>query len=82
MKVALRTLRLLLPAVLVVSGTGPLAGQMARSDDPINLDPVAVDARRDLDGYDETGMGAQEAELADSPRPWRKPRPWVISTLS
>jgi iron complex outermembrane receptor protein len=67
MRVALRTLRLLLPAVLVVSGTGQLAGQMARSDDPINLDPVAVDARRDLDGYDETGMGAHEAELSDPP---------------
>jgi iron complex outermembrane receptor protein len=46
---------------------GALIGQVARPEDPINLETIEVDARRDLEGYDETGMGAQEAELSDPP---------------
>jgi len=42
-------------------------GQVAHADDPINLDPVIIDAKNDPGEFDETGMGAHDAELKDPP---------------
>jgi iron complex outermembrane receptor protein len=42
-------------------------GQIRPPDDPINLDPMLITTRSDDDGYDATGMGAQEAELHEPP---------------
>ena len=67
MRVAQRIVRLLLPMLVGFAGAERLASQVARPDDPINLEPVRVDARRDLADQDETGMGAREAELSDPP---------------
>lgn len=64
---ARRIVRLLLPMLVGFAGAERLASQVARPDDPINLEPVHVDARRDLADQDETGMGAREAELSDPP---------------
>ncbi|MFO1451561.1 MAG: TonB-dependent receptor [Opitutaceae bacterium] len=45
----------------------PVWSQVTRPDDPINLDPIHITTQSDDDGYDPTGMGAQEAELREPP---------------